>query len=55
MSAREPSKAEIEALKEVLIAVLPKTSMDSLAAVAEQSAAAVRAAFEKLHQKNAIE
>lgn len=50
MNNREPTAAEIETLKVVLVAVLPKTNQDQLEAVAVASATAVRAAFERLAQ-----
>jgi len=48
MSTREPSSTEIETLKEVLVAALPKTSPDSLTTAAKEIAIAVRIAFEEL-------
>ncbi|WP_156109539.1 hypothetical protein [Pseudomonas cremoricolorata] len=51
MKTREPSKAEIETLKEVLVASLPNTQADCLTEIAVRSAIAVKAAFEKLSQE----
>ncbi|WP_157969714.1 hypothetical protein [Pseudomonas huaxiensis] len=55
MSNREPAAAEIETLRAVLVAVLPKTGPDQLTAVAIESATAVRAAFERLSKESLSE
>lgn len=53
MSKRDPHFEELIVLRDVLIEVIPRTNFEDLTTVAIESAKAVKAAFDEIHNVNA--